>query len=266
MPDVKANGISIHYEEEGSGPPLILIMGLGADGSMWQEHVDAYKAHFRCIMMDNRGAGRSDKPEGPYTTAQMADDVIGLMDALGIESAHVSGISMGGVIAQHVAIKSPQRVKSVTMISAWAKCDVYATRIFEMFMEINKVADKINFTRLLQLWIFAPAYHNMVEDDLISREESGAKHLYPMPEHAFVAQCMACMTHDTLADLNKIKAPTLITVGDEDIFTPLKFSQQIKKLVPNSQLYIVKGAAHTHHWEKRDEFNDKTLSFLLENN
>jgi pimeloyl-ACP methyl ester carboxylesterase len=264
MPSIKANGINIHYEEIGSGEPLLLIMGLGADGSLWAQHVDVYKDHFRCIMMDNRGSGRSDKPDGPYTIKQMADDAVGLLDALNIIKAHISGISMGGAIAQEIAINNPERVLTATLISTWAQCDTYATRIFEMFKETIIVADKINFTRLLQLWIFTPDYHNKEMDDLLKREIEGGQYQYPMPQHAFLAQCDACIAHDTTDRLNNIVAPTLITVGEEDIFTPLKFSRHIAEHTPNNELYIVHGGGHAHHWEKLDEFNDKTLSFLME--
>src|SRR6185369_250818 len=95
MPNVTANGIKLHYEERGQGEPLILLMGLGAPGSKWAEHVAAYEQHFRCFLIDNRGAGESDKPTGPYTTRMMAHDTAGLMQALGIQNARVAGLSMG---------------------------------------------------------------------------------------------------------------------------------------------------------------------------
>ncbi|MBW7460394.1 alpha/beta hydrolase, partial [Paenibacillus sepulcri] len=103
MPRVRTNGIDMHYEERGSGEPLILLMGLGADGTAWEDHVKAYERHFRCILVDNRGAGRSGNPEGPYSTRMMAEDTAGLMKALQIGKAHVSGISMGSGIAQELA-------------------------------------------------------------------------------------------------------------------------------------------------------------------
>jgi len=95
MPSVMVNGVRIAYQEVGAGAPLLLIMGLGAPGALWEKHVEAYARHFRCILMDNRGAGESDKPQGPYTTSMMADDAAGLLDHLGIDSARVAGISMG---------------------------------------------------------------------------------------------------------------------------------------------------------------------------
>ena len=131
MPKTMVDGCNIYYEEVGQGQPLVLIMGLGADNTAWKEHYDAYKAHFRCILVDNRGAGQSDKPQGSYTTKQMAKDTIGVLDALNIDKAHFSGISMGGAIAQEIGIEYSERVKSLSIVSSWAKCNVYMTRVFE---------------------------------------------------------------------------------------------------------------------------------------
>ncbi len=262
MPQVKANGIELYYEERGKGEPLILIMGLGADGSLWEEHVRAYEPHFRCLLLDNRGAGRSSKPEGPYTTKMMAADALGLMDALGIRRAHVSGISMGSCIAQEMALAAPTRVRSLTLISAWPRCDAYTVRIFEAFKAIIQTADPVAWTRLLQLWIFTPQYHAQHMDDLLRREALGIANPYPMPLHAFAAQCDACITHDTLDRLGQIRVPTLITVGDQDIFTPLHYAEEIHRRIAGSELFILPGCGHAHHWEAVEQFNARTLAFM----
>lgn len=262
MPLVKSNGIEVYFEERGKGEPLILIMGLGADASLWAEHVKAYEKHFRCVLIDNRGAGRSDKPVGPYTSLTMAKDVIGVMDALEIQNAHISGISMGGAIAQEIALDSPERVKSITLVSTWPKCDAYMKRIFEMFKSLIQTSDPITFGRMLQLWIFTSGYHNSNLDDLLRREELSITNVYPMPVHAFMAQCDACIQHDAFERLESIGVPVLITAGDEDIFTPVRFSRSIAEKIRNSELYIIKGGGHAHHWEKLNEFNSKTLSFM----
>ena len=262
MPVVKFNDTEIYFEERGKGEPLILIMGLGAEGSLWEEHVKIYEKYFRCILIDNRGAGCSGKPVGPYTTSMMADDTIGVMNALKIQNAHISGISMGGAIAQEIALKYPERVKSMTLISTWPKCDAYLTRVFEMLKSLIQISDPVTLGRMLQLWTFTAEYHTSHMDDLLRREEQSISSFHPMPVHAFMAQCDACINHDTIERLDKIKIPVLITVGDEDIFTPIRFSQSIVKKIINSELFVVKGGGHTHHWEKLNEFNQKSLSFL----
>ena len=262
MPLVEANGIHINYTEQGQGEPLILIMGLGADGSLWKDHVAAFSQHFRCILMDNRGAGASDKPAGPYTTRMMADDTAGLMSALGIDSARVAGISMGGAVAQTLALQHPGKVRSLVLISTWARCDPYAKVIFEHFKKMRAAADPGDFTELLQLWIYAADYVAANLDALRQGQQDARTAENPMPQHAFDAQCDACISHDALDQLASIHAPTLLTVGDPDIFTPRPFSQAIHERITGAEMVVFERAGHAHHWEKLDKFNARTTAFL----
>ncbi len=263
MPKVTANRIKIHYEERGKGDTLILIMGLGADGSLWEDHVQSYEKHFRCILMDNRGAGQSDKPPGPYTTQMMAADTAGLMDALGIETAHINGISMGGAIAQMLALEHPEKVRSLILVSTWARVNTYAGVVFDHFRHVRPRLEPKEFTQLLQLWIFAaPHYQKNLADLIQGQQDAQDNQDVLMPEHAFDAQCEACINHDTLHRLGEIKVPTLITIGDADIFTPFNFSQTLHDRISGSEMLVFNGCGHAHHWEKLLEFNNKTISFL----
>ena len=261
MPVVRANGIKIHYEERGRGDPLILIMGLGADGSLWEDHVSEYGKHFRCILMDNRGAGHSDKPEGAYTTEMMAADTAGLMDALGIENARVAGISMGSTIAQHLALAHPEKVRSLVLVSSWARCDPYMRTVFEHFKKLRPLADPADFVRILQLWIFTPGHYDTHQEDMAEGVQEAVEKY--MPLHAYQAQCDACAEHDTLDRLPGIQAATLITVGDADIFTPLPCSIETDGRMPKSELLVFPGRGNCHHWEDLEKFNASTADFLL---
>jgi pimeloyl-ACP methyl ester carboxylesterase len=264
MPDVTANGIRIHYEERGKGEPLLLIMGLGADGSKWEDHLRRFEQHFRCILMDNRGVGLTDKPNGPYTTATMAEDSAGLLRKLGIERARVAGISMGGAIAQCLAIQCPEIVDRLVIVSSWARCDAYAKTVFEHFSKARAVLSRSDFTQLLQLWIFTPAHYDVHLEDMLQGQADAAADPNPQPQHGFEAQCAACMDHDLLGRLGEIAAPTLITAGDADIFTPMGFAVQLHERIRGSRLEIFKGLGHAHHWEALSEFNETVTSFLLE--
>jgi pimeloyl-ACP methyl ester carboxylesterase len=260
MPYITTNGIRIHYEERGSGDPLILIMGLGAPGSRWEDHVASYEQHFRCILIDNRGAGESDKPAGPYTTKMMADDAAGLMQALGIDKARVAGLSMGSGIAQELALNYPQMLRSLVLISSWGRCDQYTRTVFEHFKKMRALTSPADFTQLLQLWIAAPDYYEEHYDQMI-QDQINAEEGY-MPLHAFIAQCDACMTHAAFDRLGQITVPTLLTVGDADIFTPLRLTAEMHEKMPGSEMLVFAGRGHIHHWEDLERFNARTLQFL----
>ena len=255
--------VKLHYEMVGKGEPLVLVMGLGAPGSLWELHVEAYARHFCCIIPDNRGAGDSPSPAGPYTTEMMARDTLALMDELNIGSARVAGISMGSAIAQSMAILEPDRVRSMVLISSWARCDRYMKDVFENFARIRPLVSPEHFMQLLQLWIFAPEHFGSnYADLLLGRAEAQYN---SMADHAFSAQCAACINHDTLDRLGEIQAPCLLTVGDADIFTPPRCSRQMHERLVNSELVVLPGLGHCHHWEDLKTFNETTTKFLQEN-
>ena len=262
MPVIKSNGINISYSECGSGEPLLLLMGLGAPGSVWEKHVEEYKKHFRCIAPDNRGAGESDKPAGAYTTKQMADDAVGVIDALGIERFHVNGISMGGAIAQNIAIGHPSRVKSCVITASWAYCGNYMKSVFEMLKTTRGNMSYANFSQMFLLWLYSAKTY---EDNLGTIEESlqnNRNDLAPMPQHAFESQAAACIGHDTRGKLSHVTAPVLVTAGDKDIFTPIECSMYLHKQIKTSELAVFDGYGHTHHWEDLDRYNKITVDFM----
>jgi pimeloyl-ACP methyl ester carboxylesterase len=262
MSSILSDGTRIHYEERGSGPPLILLMGLGAPGSLWADHVAAYEQHFRCFMIDNRGAGESDRPPGPYTTRMMAEDTAQVMQSLGIERARVAGISMGSGIAQELALAHPDLVRSLLLISSWARCDAYTQAVFDHFKKMRALASPADFVQLLQLWIASPAYFADNLENLTKDQDTASDGYMPLP--AFVSQCDACSSHNTLDRLASISAPSLLTVGQLDVFTPMRLSAEMHARMPNSELLVFEGRGHIHHWEDLQRFNVQTLEYLLE--
>ncbi|MEA2245513.1 MAG: hypothetical protein QOH46_42 [Solirubrobacteraceae bacterium] len=253
-----AGGIELAYTERGSGEPLVLIMGLGADRSAWDLHVAAFEKRFRCFAVDNRGAGESGKPAGPYSTAEMADDYARLIRLLGAGPVRVAGISMGGAIAQELALRHPELVERLLLVSTWARCDDYTKDIFRHFSRMRGAAAPDEFTRLLQLWIWTPEYFNAHVEELCDVRQEPAT----MPQHAFDGQCAACIGHDTSGRLADIRVPTLITAGDRDIFTPLALAEELHEEISGSELKVFPGMGHAHHWEALDEFNEYTTDWL----
>jgi pimeloyl-ACP methyl ester carboxylesterase len=266
---IESNGIRLAYEERGTGEPLVLIMGLGADGPTWDAHAQAYATKFRCFLVDNRGTGDSDKPEGPYTTAQMADDYAGLIRGLGLGKVRLAGISMGGAIAQQIALRHPDLVRSMVLVCTWIKFSPYAATVFDNLAKVRAVAKPEDFMELLFLWIWTPAYTNAHSADLKAAIQGNGPDKVAngtwMPQHAFAAQVSACITHDTTANVHEIKVPCLITIGSADIFTPMSYSEELHARIAGSTLKVFPGWGHVHHWEVVEEFNATTLEWLTKN-
>jgi pimeloyl-ACP methyl ester carboxylesterase len=263
---VKANGINLSYEERGSGEPLILIMGLGAPGSKWEPHTKVYEKYFRVIVLDNRGAGFSDKPVlEAYTTEQMAEDVTGLLDALNIKSAHIHGISLGGAIAQMVAINHPERVRSLVLTSTFARMDVVFRRAIELLRDTCGQTDGNTMNHLSQWIIYSHKFMNENENFIWEVEKNDiANNIMPMPVFAYKAQCYACLSHNSFPRLHEIKSPTLIASGDSDLFASVDITMEMVNNITGATLYMCKDGGHVHHWEQLEKFNEVTLKFLLD--
>ena len=258
-----SNGTKIYYQVRGEGTPLVLLMGFGADGDVWEKHVTEYQKHFKCILIDNRGVGQSDQPEGPYTTEMMAVDTIAVMDHAGIEKAHVAGISMGGAIAQTVALNYPERVDKLVLISTWPIFDNYAKTVYQNLKKVRKTTPPDVFMELLQLWIFAPPYYQEGLEALAEGQQGALESTSPQSPQGFDGQLDACIAHDVVDRLGEITHTTLITVGEKDIFTPPIFSHMLYKGIENSSFLSFPFGGHVHHWEDLERFNRVTLEFLL---
>lgn len=259
-----SNGVRISFEERGSGEPLILIMGLGAPGSKWEPHMQVYEKHFRCICIDNRGSGLSDKPEAAcYSIEEMAGDVLAVMDDLGIQSAYLHGISMGGAIAQRVAIDHPERVRAMILTSTFARPNVSFRRAIESLRDCCGQVDGKTLGRLCQWMIYAFPFQDTRENYMLEDEARDAANPNPMPAHAYKAQCNGILGHDALEELKQVQIPTLVAAGEMDLLAPLSVSTELYNALPNAQWYLCKNGGHVHHWEQLEPFNQVTLDFLL---
>jgi len=261
---VDSKGTQIYYQVRGNGTPLVLLMGFGADGNVWEQHVLEYERHFRCILLDNRGVGKSDSPDGPYTTEMMATDTVAVMDHLGVLRIQVAGISMGGAIAQSLALDHPERVKSLVLISTWPRFNNYAKTVYENLKKLRRVVPADDFMALLQLWIFAPPYYELFLDDLKTGQRGALDNSKPQTTSGFDGQLDACIGHDVVDRLHEIKVPTLITIGMMDIFTPPAFSEILHEKIERSEIVRFPSGGHVHHWEDLERFNEVTARFILQ--
>ena len=249
--------VDLAYEDIGNGEPLVLIMGLGATADAWEPHVRAWSREFRCIAVDNRGTGDSSAPVGPYSTAELAEDYAELIAELRLERVRVVGLSMGGAVAQELALRHPRLVRRMVLVSSWARLDRHAIETFENLAAVRAQARPETFHRLLQLWIWSPGWFSQHAEEL-ARPPTGPL----MSQPAFAAQVAACVAHDTLDRLAAIRIPTLITAGTQDLFTPVPYAQGLAAGIPDARLEIFDGLGHTHHWEALDPFNELVEGWL----
>jgi pimeloyl-ACP methyl ester carboxylesterase len=263
MPKVKVNDITINYESQGSGEPLVLIPYLAADNACYAFQVADYAKYFTCISLDPRGAGETDKPGGSYSTDLLADDVAGFMQAIGVEKAHVSGLSLGGAIGLWLASKYPERVKTLSLHSCWPKSDPFLKVIVGDWQTIAKALGNVQemvvqgilpFCLTPELYAAKPEYVDQLAAFVRSRPRQ--------PVDAFLRQSDAVVAHDALGQLGKITAPTQITFGRHDIVTSTRFVEPFRSGIKNSELVIFEMCAHAPIYENVSEFNEKTLAFL----
>jgi pimeloyl-ACP methyl ester carboxylesterase len=263
MPKIKANNITINYDQQGTGEPLILIPYLAADYACYAFQVAEYAKHFTCISIDLRGTGESDKPEGFYSTELFADDVAAVMQALGIPNAHISGLSLGAASAIWLAVKYPNRVKSLSLHSAWAKTDPFLKIVVEGWQVTAKALGSVPEMVILSIfpWCFTPELY-AAKPEYIQSLADFIRSRPAQPVAAFLEESNAVIAHDVAAHLEEITAPTQITFGRHDLVTSTRFADQMTNAIRGSELVIFEGCAHAPIYEKVEEFNQKTLAFL----
>jgi 3-oxoadipate enol-lactonase len=262
VPSVRVGDIDVHYVEAGMGEPLLLIMGFGGDHTAWAFQTGAFARRYRVVAFDNRGAGQTSAPDQPYTTAMMAADARGLMDALGIDRAHVIGVSMGGMIAQELALAHPQRVRSLHLGCTFARADAYMLALNAAWRDMRIGLGRDQTLRTLALWLFAPTTYAERPDLVEMLLQNALANPYPQSVAGFLRQGEAIATHDAIDRLEAIRCPTLVSVAEDDILTPPRFSRDIAKRIPGAELRVVPGAGHCYFLERPDTFNEISLDFI----
>src|SRR6201987_5591010 len=263
MPKVKANNITLNYEQQGNGDPLILIPYLTADHACYAFQVAEYAKHFTCISLDLRGTGESDNQQGDYSTEVLADDVAAFMRALGIRKAHISGLSLGAAIGMWLAAKHPDMVASLSLHSGWSKTDPFLRTVIEVFQVMAKAMGSVPEMVVLALfpWCFTPELY-AAKPDYVQSLADFVRSRPAQSFESFMQQSNAVITHDAEAQLGSIEAPTLLTFGRHDVATSTRFADPMKGKIRNSELLIFDGCAHAPIYENVEEFNEKTLQFL----
>jgi 3-oxoadipate enol-lactonase len=264
MPRADVDGLAINYDVQGEGAPLLLIPYLSADHACYAFQLPAYTEQFRCIAVDLPGSGESDKPVGPYATDVYADQIAAFLGAIGVERAHVAGVSLGAAVGMHLAARHPDRVRSLSLHSAWDASDLYLTTVVELWRTVAStlpsVADVVIqaifplcFTP--EMYVERPEFADALADFVRSRPAQ--------PLDAFLAQTEAAMAHDASAELSAIAVPTQITVGAHDLVCSPRFAERINGRIAGSELVVFDHLSHAGLHEDPQTFNRATLDFLL---
>ncbi len=250
MPSIDASGTELYYERAGEGEPMLLIQGMSATHMTWgRPFLDELERSFECIVFDNRGMGLSGRAELPFTIADLAGDTAGLLDALEIETAHVVGISMGGMVAQELALAHPERIRTLTLGATYcggpdgtlmdpadlrmlgvAMASGERERVFRVLWEIN----------------LSPGFR---EDDSRFAAFAEMAAALPAPQPVILQQMRACGAHDTSERLGRLSAPTLVIHGDADRLLGPGNGRQIASLIP-ARLEMLEGVGHMFWWEQ----------------
>lgn len=262
MSFAQANGIKLYYEMHGQGEPLVLISGFTEDHTAWEDVVAELAKDFRVLTFDNRGAGQTITPEKPFTTEEMADDTVALMSALDIPKAHVLGHSMGGSIAQQIALRHPKNILKLIIACSVPKLDSVSLAVINTGAKL--VNAKVPFELLLDNifpWIFSA--------DFLSDEKKVAKALakkinnpHPQTLIGYKHQLVACNRHDTLARLSEIKTPTLVLGCARDLLISPSHSEWMAEKIPNAQLKILPSLGHIPQVENPTLFCKTIKEFL----
>ncbi len=235
--------VDLYFEQHGQGPPVVLIHGLAGDCRAWNPQIERLQTGYRVIAFDNRGAGRSSAPDYPYTTRLFADDTVGLLDALGItEPAHVIGRSMGGAIAQEIALAYPDRVRSMIITASFGKLDPYGYQILDTINQVVETQGYATASRIQSLFFFPPAYFNQHREEMKNFEAVLAD--TDRPIHGYTNSTHACLTHDALDRLPQVACPTLVLAGGQDVLCAVGASRDIADRVPGCELKVYEEASH----------------------
>lgn len=267
MPHAVVQGRKVYYEAHGDRPgvPLVLVNGMGGSCRGWLPlQVPEFREHYRTIVFDHRGVASSDDPGGPFTTADLADDAVDLLDALEIERAHLLGVFMGGMVCQELALRHPERVERLVLVGTYARPDAKRALILKHWRDLSLAGVSIDvMVRDRLLWTLQD--ETLEQTDLIEQmvqffERDGA----PLTEDLFVRQCDACLAHDTADRLHRIERPTLVICGRNDRLTPPACHRHLADEIPDAHLVTIDYGAHLVMAESAERFNHVVLQFLAD--
>jgi pimeloyl-ACP methyl ester carboxylesterase len=261
MPTYVHDGLTLWYEETGSGSPVIFVAGAMSDHTTWDIIVPQLNG-LRSITLDNREIGNSSLARRDYTVRDMAGDVLALMGHLGIERASIVGHSLGGKIAQELALLAPGRVDKLVLVCSSARHDVQSRSLMELWISLREeIADDLAFVQIICLCAMGP--NTLAQIPLRDAAEMWMSRSTPQRGSAFIRSVEASLASDTLSRLGDIQAPTLVIYTDADRIFPQKHGEQLVAGIPDAQGVLMQNCGHAPMAERPAEFARITQEFLL---
>ncbi len=251
----------VHYVEMGSGTPLVFISGWGGEAANWLQDMQFFQTQFRCITIDNPGLADQPLPKGPFSIRDMADRIVCALRALGIDRAHILGHSMGGAIAQQVALHYPDLVDRLVLCGTFAQLDNRSYRVLSSCGELMQSCEPEVAVRMVYWLIFGASFYESQIKTIDTLLAMTYKNL--VPHGVFEYQTEACLKHDTSSSLATIQSPTLVTHGTDDILIGSHLGKAVADMIPNATFYTLDGAGHSHLWEQPQAWRERVLRFLL---
>jgi 3-oxoadipate enol-lactonase len=263
MPQVDVDGVTINYDVQGEGETLLLIPYTSADHACYAFQLPAYTEYFSCVSIDLPGSGHSDTPPGPYSTEGYADQIASFLNAIGIEAAHVAGMSLGAAIAMHLGGRHPERVRSLSLHSGWDYSDAYLKAVVGQWRtlaaSLPTIADVV--IEGIFPWCFTPEMY-AERPDFVDTLVEFVRGRPAQPSEGFDAQLDAVLAHDARSALGEIHAPTLLTFGARDQVCSTRFAGRLHSGIAGSTLVVFEHLSHAGLHEDPEAFNRATLDFL----
>ena len=263
MPELEVNGQVLYHEVHGDGEPLLCVMGLSADTLAWALQLPAFSSRHKTVVFDNRDVGQSSLAEGSYDIADMAQDARALADSLELDSFHLLGASMGGTIAQEMALAAPERIRTLTLAVTYAWTGRWAQTLSAVWgARVGRMSREERIDELMLLCFSEEFFENAEGVGWI--RDLMLQNPHPQPAEAFARQLDAASRHDARDRLAALDMPTHVIGAEHDILVPVWKSQELAELIPGAQLTLLEGLPHGVNVEGAEQFNSAVLDFIAE--